>query len=406
VGRFLFVVPPLQGHVNPTLAVGRALERRGHHAAWVADDVLIGPLLPNDVTRVATGDDVPAEWFGEVDEAGRGLRGAASLEFLWRRLLVPLAVGMVPGVEKAVDAWGPDVLVVDQQALAGAVVARRRGLRWATSATTSAEMVDPFRLLPKVGAWVRGQLEDLARQVGLPSGPARADLRFSEHLVLAFTTEELAGSPETLAATTGVPAERIALVGPALEARRTEDDDFDDDWLEDRRSGGGQAVLVTLGSIHQSAGDRFFATVLEALAPLSVAAVLVADPERVGPLPVALAERVLVRARIPQLRVLGGVDAVIGHGGHNTTCEALAAGLPLVVAPIRDDQPVVAEQVVNAGAAVRVRFGRVQAAELRAAIETVLTEPSYRAAAGRIRASFEAAGGAEAAADHLERLLD
>jgi len=405
MGRFLFVVPPLQGHINPTLAVGRALERRGHHAAWVADDVLIGPLLPSDVTRVATGDDVPSEWFGEVDEAGRGLRGAASLEFLWRRLLVPLAVGMVPGVEKAVEAWAPDVMVVDQQALAGAVVARRRGLRWATSATTSAEMVDPFRLLPKVGAWVRGQLEDLARQVGLPSELARADLRFSEHLVIAFTTEALVGPAADLSVTTGVPTERIALVGPSIDPDRGADDDFPYTWLDDRRSAAGQAVLVSLGTVNAAAGDRFFAAVFEALAPMSLAAVVVADPARVGPLPGDLAERVLVRLGIPQLGVLEHVDAVVGHGGHNTTCEALSLGLPLVLAPIRDDQPVVAEQVVNAGAGIRVRFGRAQPDELRQAIGAVLSDPSYRDAAARVRASFASAGGAEAAADHLERLL-
>lgn len=39
-------------------------------------------------------------------------------------------------------------------------------------------------------------------------------------------------------------------------------------------------------------------------------------------------------------------------------CEALWHAVPLVVAPIRDDQPVVAGQVTDAGAGVRVRFGR------------------------------------------------
>jgi UDP:flavonoid glycosyltransferase YjiC (YdhE family) len=86
-------------------------------------------------------------------------------------------------------------------------------------------------------------------------------------------------------------------------------------------------------------------------------------------------------------------------------CETLAHGLPLVLAPIRDDQPVVADQVVRAGAGVRVRFGRVGPGELRAAVRQVLDEPLFRAAAGDIRRSFEAAGGASAAATQLEALL-
>jgi UDP:flavonoid glycosyltransferase YjiC (YdhE family) len=51
-----------------------------------------------------------------------------------------------------------------------------------------------------------------------------------------------------------------------------------------------------------------------------------------------------------------------------------------------------------------VRFGRVTAARLGAALDTVLHEPAHRTAAGRIRAAFRAAGGAPAAATRLERL--
>ena len=34
VSRFLFVVPPMAGHVNPTLPVGRELAARGQDVAW------------------------------------------------------------------------------------------------------------------------------------------------------------------------------------------------------------------------------------------------------------------------------------------------------------------------------------------------------------------------------------
>jgi UDP:flavonoid glycosyltransferase YjiC (YdhE family) len=42
---------------------------------------------------------------------------------------------------------------------------------------------------------------------------------------------------------------------------------------------------------------------------------------------------------------------------------------------------------------------------LRQVVTSVLTEPGYRIAAARLRGSFAAAGGAEAAADRLEALL-
>jgi MGT family glycosyltransferase len=141
--------------------------------------------------------------------------------------------------------------------------------------------------------------------------------------------------------------------------------------------------------------------VLAALDGTGVRAVLVAPPDLVpDPLP-----DVLVRPSVPQLPLLERMDAVVCHGGHNTACEALARGVPLVVAPIRDDQPVVAAQVVAAGAGIRVKFGRVGPAELRAAILAVLDDPAYRDAARQVAESFARAGGAPMAATRLEALL-
>jgi UDP:flavonoid glycosyltransferase YjiC (YdhE family) len=97
---------------------------------------------------------------------------------------------------------------------------------------------------------------------------------------------------------------------------------------------------------------------------------------------------------------------VVCHAGHNTVCEALAHGIPLVVAPIRDDQPIIAQQVVDAGVGVRLKYGRVNSDEIVEALLAVLETPSYRQAALRIQASFQAAGGPSAAADRLESLAN
>jgi UDP:flavonoid glycosyltransferase YjiC (YdhE family) len=57
-----------------------------------------------------------------------------------------------------------------------------------------------------------------------------------------------------------------------------------------------------------------------------------------------------------------------------------------------------ADQVVRAGAGVRLHFGRLRAASLRDAIGKVLDDPQYASAAARVRESFASAGGpAEAA---------
>jgi UDP:flavonoid glycosyltransferase YjiC (YdhE family) len=45
VSRFLFVVPPLLGHIVPTVALGQGLADRGHQVAWAGDAETVGRLL-------------------------------------------------------------------------------------------------------------------------------------------------------------------------------------------------------------------------------------------------------------------------------------------------------------------------------------------------------------------------
>jgi MGT family glycosyltransferase len=392
VSRFLFVVPPLSGHVNPTLAVADELRRRGHEVAWTGLPGAVERLLPAGSPFLASGSADAGAAASVIAERPPELRGAAALKFLWQDVLLPLARAMVDGVDEAVNAFRPDVLVVDQQAMAGAVVAKRRGLPWATSATTSAELTDPLAGLPMVDAAVKADLVRLQTDHGLaPDAAADGDLRFSPHLVLAYTTEALVG-PGPYPGTGPV-----AFVGPSIAGGEPDRGTFPWHLVE----GTDPVVYVSLGTLNADAGARFWQVACEAVADRPWRAVFAAPPELVPDLP----PNAVAFERVPQLALLRHVGAVVSHGGHNTVCETLAAGVPLVLAPIRDDQPVVADQVVRAGAGVRVKFLRVKAPELADAIHQALTDPDLRAGAGQVKASFAAAGGPPAAAGHLESLV-
>jgi UDP:flavonoid glycosyltransferase YjiC (YdhE family) len=356
----LFVVPPLTGHVNPTVSVARALEARGHQVAWAAHPGTVRPLLPAGAQIFALAEQVHAEHVDRVTDRAKAVRGAAALKFLWEDFLIPLARSMLPGIEAAVTEFAPDLLVVDQQAVAGGLVARKRGLPWATLATTSAGVTDPLAALSAVKRWLHDLIAGLEREVGLPD-------QFPPH---------------------------YRFVGPSI-SDRPEAAEFP--WEQLRT---GPRVLVSMGTVNAEASGRFYATALAALRDEELQIILAAPPELVPDVPA----NAIVRRYVPQLALLPKVDAVICHGGHNTVCETLANGLPLVIAPIKDDQPIVADQVVAAGAGLRVKFGRVQPAELREATLRVLRDPAFREAASRVRASFAAAGGAVAAAVALEAL--
>ncbi|WP_372411589.1 glycosyltransferase [Streptomyces luteireticuli] len=378
MSRFLFVVPPLAGHVNPAAAVAAELAARGHRVAWAAAP---------EAVRDAVGADAEVYPCAAPAHVPRppGLRGAKALRFLWEDYLVPLAEAMTPGTREAVAAFRPDVLVADQQALAGALAAERSGVRWATSATTPAE-VGGAVTLPGVESWVRSRLAGLRERFGDPG--ATHDPRFSPDLVLAYTVAELAEAT--------VPGVRF--VGSALHTRRMVPD-FPWEWLDRDRV----TVLVSLGTVNTDNGGRFLAECAAAVRDRAHRLqAVINDPG--GVLDGAADDSVLTLPGVPQLDLLPRVSAVVCHAGHNTVVESLWQGVPLVVAPIRDDQPFVADRVAAAGAAVRVRFGRADRAGLGAALDTVLDGPDHRAAARRLRDRLRAAGGAGAAAGHLEAL--
>jgi UDP:flavonoid glycosyltransferase YjiC (YdhE family) len=376
VRRFLLVVPPLVGHVNPLTGVAAELRARGHDVAWAGHSELVHRLAGADQRVFDCA--VPDTGLARPP----GLTGPAAFRFLWEEFFLPLATAMAPGVTHAIETFRPDVVLTDQHAVAGALLAERHGVPHVTSASTSAELVDPLASMPKVARWLEDRLATLRADLG-----GSGDPRFSPHGVLAFTARELVGA-------TG-PG--VHVLGPAIAPRATAPD-FPWEDLDPRLP----VVLVTLGTANTDAGTRFLTEVAAALWLLADRVQgVVADPGDVlagVPLP----EGTIVREYVPQLTLLSEVDAVVSHGGHNTVCESLWHGVPLVLAPIRDDQPIVAGQVVEAGAGVRVRFGRVDAPRLAAAIETVLDPATgHHAAAAAIGRGLRAGDAVRAAADLL-----
>ena len=387
MSRILFVVPPLTGHINPTVAVGAELAARGHEVAWAGYPGAMQSLLPGGARVFPMTGDAFDLRLGDDRHRRRPPRGPEAMKFVWEDLILPLAYAMLPGVAQAVARFAPHLVVADQQAIAGPVAAQQAGTVWATSATTPGELLRPREGLAGVEAWVRDQMAALQRSSGV-SDPV--NLRFSDRLVLVFTTAALIGDTRRF-------GPQFVFTGPALARRPGRESPFPWDWLDPAR----QHLLVTLGTLSGPAGPRFFRTVIDALAGLGgeVQAVLAAPPGEQAP------PHILLAGRVPQLALLPHMSAVVCHGGQNTVCETLAHGLPLVVTPIRDDQPLIARQVAAAGAGVELRIEHLRAPELRDAVRAVLGDPSYREAAGVVRDSFAAAGGAPAAADRLEALL-
>jgi MGT family glycosyltransferase len=373
-------MPPLAGHINPALAVASQLQARGHEVAWALHSALAENRLPADA-RVLS---LPADALRLVD-CPREVRGLESVRFFYEDFYLPLARGSLFPLEKIAREYAPDFMLCDQQMLAGALVARKLNIPWLTSVTTTASIL---KMSPQHDAWVAQKFSEFEAIYPLPEMRERPD--FSPAGVIVFSSRQLIGDQLEC-----FPA-RYFFVGPAYGARAIEEK-FPWEKLDSNK----RKILISLGTVSRDRTARFYEVMMNALADMDIQVVMVAPEEIAANAP----KNFIVQPRVPQLELLPHMDAVICHAGHNTVCESLAQGLPLIVAPIRDDQPVIARQVIDAGAGLFMRFGKVTPATARATVEQLFADADLKNNAQRLAQSFEGLGGARRAAALIEMQL-
>ncbi len=109
------------------------------------------------------------------------------------------------------------------------------------------------------------------------------------------------------------------------------------------------------------------------------------DPDPLRP---GLPANVRLERFLPHDRLLPHVDVMVTNGGYGGVQQALALGVPLVVAGDSEDKPEVAARVHWSGAGVDLRSGRPSPARLAEAVRHVVARPTYAARARALQAAI------------------
>jgi UDP:flavonoid glycosyltransferase YjiC (YdhE family) len=417
MSHFLLPATPIYGHVTPMVAIGRGLVERGHRVTVLTGRKYAGLVVAAGLEYRP----LPAEV--DYDDAeldawlpGRqGLRGVAA----GRHDILGLFVRPLPvqhrALREALDTDSFDA-VVCEAAFLGALplLSVPRGQRLpvvgvsATPLALNSADCAPFGAGLQPDTTVHGLGRNWIISTVLHRGPLRpvqAGLRAALRAVDAPEPEGNYFDQATRfdltfqLATPGIEYPRRAMpstvrfVGPlqlpvAAGVPGAGSGGRLPAWWGEL-DGSRAVVHVTQGTMANEDFGRLMVPTLRGLACEDVLVVASTGGRPVeqlvdqhgGPLP----ENVRVASFLPYDRLLPRTDVMVTNGGFGGVQQALAYGVPLVVAGSTEDKPEVAARVAWSGAGVNLRTGSPSPGRVRRAVRRVSGNASFRREAGRLQ---------------------
>ncbi|WP_411375634.1 glycosyltransferase [Arthrobacter sp. MPF02] len=164
-------------------------------------------------------------------------------------------------------------------------------------------------------------------------------------------------------------------------------------------------IAVTQGTVDNADQDKLIRPALEALKDMEGALIMVATGGRGT-------EELRERYRQPHIQIrdyldFGSLfettDVFVTNGGFGGVQLALSKGVPLVVSGVNEGKNDVNARVEFAGMGINLRTDAPSPDKIRAAVRTILSDPSWRHRASQIRDHFAAQDPPGAAADVIEK---
>lgn len=386
--RILLMTSAEKGHLNPMVGVAQWLMGDGHHVGWLTipePAPQLGALGVEVVTLARTEAAPPLVTEGE--ELARLVLDTEALRRWIRTLLLEAVPGQVEPVRQALRGFRPDVIALDGMLYQGAIAAHLEGIPFA-GVSSALTLLAPQDLDIELLHTVHGLAQERAALfAGYGMQPEfRTCECLSPLLNVVFATEELVGADVLLPPHT-------TLVGPSRPlGRRGDESAFPWERLDGR-----PLVYVSFGSQISWQPD-LFRIVAKAAEPLGVQVVISGGGLAATEFARSLPGAVLVVGYAPQLELLARAGAIVSHGGANSVMEAMDHGVPPLLIPVCNDQPVQAHFLAKAGAGLSLaRPASVES--VREALAALLDpRQPFRRNADRVRESYRARDGAREAA--------
>jgi len=410
--RFVLCSTPAQGHTAPLLALTRRLVDDGHEVVFFTTEHYRDKveragarLVPFDPSY-----DAHDLMVANPEREASSKRGIRGVKDDLRRIFIGPIPGQCAGLRAILDQFPADAIVVDSMFLGAMplalgpradrpVLACVGVMPYAASSRDTA--VFGVAMQPGSSPWHRvrnavlhwatthGALRDiqgLAQRCIAEAGAPRFEGYFIDLPPKVVDAYYQACTPGFEYPRSDL-APSVQFVGPILSVP-TSSGERPTWW--DELGQGRPVVHVTQGTLDNADLGRLLVPAMEALAAQDVLVVATTggpDPE---PLRAGLPDNVRLERFVPHDQLLPLVDVMVTNGGYGGVQQALAHGVPLVIAGDSEDKPEVAARVSWSGVGIDLGTGKPSRATIARHVHHVLIDPSYRKRARALAAEIAA----------------
>ena len=391
--RIMWFCIPAFGHTNPTVEFARELVRRGHDIRYYSFESFRQRI------EAAGAAFVPCDRFLPplTAESERRLKRVSTTEMSVQSFRT--TANMDATLTRDIEAFHPDLVISDSACFWGKLTAMKHRLPLVCSTTTFAFN----RYSSKYMRQSPGELADIllglprlnreAKRLAALGYPVKSALEIVQNDndtdTVVYTSPRFQPCSETF------DAAHYRFVGPCVR-----------DVAPELKDGRRPLVYISLGTVINDRPD-FYRTCVEALKDAPAEALIACgrdfDPETLAPLP----GNIRIEPSVDQMAVLARTRLFVTHCGMNSASEGLYMAVPELLYPQTGEQWAVARRVEEMGAGRMLPEAAARdPRKLRALVIQALGDDALSKAASAMRDDLRACGGASAAADFVEMVIE
>jgi len=371
--KLLIISTPFTGHISPTFKLAESLKNMGHSVDYITTP----------------------KWSSAIEKAGAGITPHEECSKL--SVMIKEAYKTALSVGSAYDGIIYDELFFLGKALGDML--KVPVVRYFPCAAINKEIMGQllcghgfmgiFRLRFVRRRWT----DEICKEIA----PSIKD--WTEEVVNNAPEHNIVFVPEWFQPyIADFPFDRYHFVGPSVY------DDGETEIPECIKNNEQPVIYVSLGTIDNSQ-LRFYRKCLKAFAGKNARFIISVgkriDIVKLGKVP----DNCSVYSYAPQKRILEYSDLFVTHGGMNSINEAMVNGVPMMVIPLSNDQPINAKRVEELGLGKRFKVNKLNVDQLWESITEILSDLQIKSSVRSAKERLNEKCGGEAAAKLLTSLL-